>query len=123
MNPETYGWYQCDEEDYDSNASPEEQAEALTAKKQYAAQLIAGMREAMATVPSYCERYQPGCYSCGETNPAILVRCSQCKRLVCLKHQVGAPEASLCDECTEPLFRGENARFQRAMKIGGCHVE
>lgn len=25
-NPDTYGWYQCDEEDYDSGTPPEEQA-------------------------------------------------------------------------------------------------
>lgn len=58
MNPETYPWTQADEEDYDSNASPEEQAEALASRERYTAQLIAGMRAAVATVPSYCERPQ-----------------------------------------------------------------
>lgn len=58
MNPETYDWYQCDEEDYNSNDSPEEQAEALRARQDYAAQLIAAMRAAVAQVPPYCERYQ-----------------------------------------------------------------
>lgn len=57
-NPETYGWYQCDAEDYNSNDSPEEQAEALRARQDYMAQQIAAMRAAVATVPSYCERYQ-----------------------------------------------------------------
>lgn len=62
------------------------------------------------------------CYRCGESNPAVLVHCSQCKKLVCLKHQIGAPHASLCDGCTEPLLHRENARFHHAMKIGGCFV-
>lgn len=64
-DPETYPWTQADPEDYDSNASPEEQAEMLAARKQYAAQLIAGMRSAVATVPSYFERYAPCCEECG----------------------------------------------------------
>lgn len=57
-NPETYDWCQTDEEDYNSNDSPEEQAEAERARQDYAAQQIAAMRAAVAEVPSYCERYQ-----------------------------------------------------------------
>lgn len=57
-NPETYDWSQCDAEDYNSNDSPEEQAEDLRAHKDHAAQLIAAMRAAVAQVPPYCERYQ-----------------------------------------------------------------
>lgn len=32
MNPNTYDWYQCDEEDYDSSASLEEQRETARLK-------------------------------------------------------------------------------------------
>jgi hypothetical protein len=57
MNPETYPWSQCDPEDYDSNASPEDQAEMAAARKQQAEVTLASMRKAVAGVPSYCERY------------------------------------------------------------------
>ena len=72
-NPETYGWYQCDEEDYNSNDSPAEQAHAELARKQYTARLIAAMRTAVAEVPAYVERpqdaveerYEFACTMCG----------------------------------------------------------
>lgn len=67
MNPNTYEWTQADAEEYDSNAPPEEQAEYAAARKRYAARLIAGMRQAVASVPSYCERKLVDCIceACG----------------------------------------------------------
>lgn len=88
MNPETYPWTQADPEDYDSNASPEEQAEYASARKQYAAQLIAGMRAAVASVPSYCERKLMYCTceacgvefeaSTGYVEPGEYAYCAEC---------------------------------------------
>lgn len=67
MNPNTYEWTQADPETYDSNASPEEQAEYTSARKRYAAQLIQRMRKVLASVPSYCERtlVDCTCEACG----------------------------------------------------------
>lgn len=56
-NPNTYPYYQCDEEDYNSNDSPEEQAEMAAARQRHATSLLAAMREAVSEVPSYVERY------------------------------------------------------------------
>lgn len=54
MNPNTYGWYQCDPEEYDTSVPPEEQAswqaewERLNAEREDA--------EAYGSVPPYVER-------------------------------------------------------------------
>lgn len=74
-NPNTYDWYQCDEEDYDSGTPPDEQTATapLSAEECYDAtvaearaadesdECAAALREAwgaLQAVPAYCERYQ-----------------------------------------------------------------
>lgn len=78
-NPNTYDWYQCDEEEYNSNDSPEEQAESARAAKECAQKTIAAMRAAVAQVPSYCERYAQNCLKCDQPMPDGPYRGCLCK--------------------------------------------
>lgn len=81
MNAETYPWTQADEEEYDSNAGPEEQAEQ-------------GALDAYHAVPSYFERYQPQ-----EQVPFLGQRCHVEKKgfgtIVALSELDGVPHAQV----------------------------
>lgn len=120
MNPETYGWYQCDEEDYDSNASPEEQAEMLAAKNKYAAELIAGMRSAVATVPPYCERPQTD--EADEERALVSMRAAESAEFRCIScfSEISLQEDCfnnhLCDHCAHGLDVAADANSQRAYR-------
>lgn len=66
-NPDTYGWYQCDEETYDSGTPPEEQMATEPVRSDETEALLAeyraGCKEAQTIWDEYLETESPKAFA------------------------------------------------------------